>query len=866
MSETIRENPIQEDLIREDPVQDVGQSFEDNEVEDEQLPTPERSPLHDDTTELIETTHQQIRSKTPDILQTGLNEGRHQEVGNPHTGMNRPFGRQGVGNLHTGMKGPQSFGRQSPHSFRAPQPFQSAIPTTSRELFTLPREERSLFESSRPFNESIRSLINTSDNSLVNSSIRSNEPRRHSAEDVLRVEIRSSQPSLMNQIDEIPTGQTSLEITDIFGRLNIADKIEKAKEIVKEKGKAKDQFKSSKPPPSRPIGSSDLDPANIIEGKRNRKPNPKYAQLVYEEWMKIPQFHAAFMAGVWTKEENEVKSLKPSLSEDAKYWSSRPHVSDLPPPPTHWRGMLKHPYAAQWQKAAQIEYDAINGKGTWKVVDRTEVQGQGVEIIPLKWVFTYKTDSDGFLLKFKARIVVRGDLQMVDNAQDVYAATLASKVFRMLMAMVAAYRLKTRQLDAVNAFLNAINDEIVYCYMPDGYKQPGKVFRVIRALYGQRKSPLLWLRTLTAKCLELGLKPIPGEPCLFTDGNGILMFFYVDDVIFAYRVDRQQAADELITRLNTMFEFRDLGEIKHFLGIRVIIQDENDGDRAVYLVQDAYVDKLMKEYEISGKFGKFQTPLPSPSTLAKYDGEIDQQRMHEYRQKVGSICYPATVTRPDIAKAASKLAEFLTNPGPDHLIAADHCMRYLQNTKYLGIKYTASGGGELTVAAEGKKHVFEATVDASFANEDGRKSAEGYAFKLFGGLIDWAAKKQATVSTSTTEAELLALLHGAKEYIWWIHLFKKLKFDPDQDLIIYGDNLQTIRLMKSEIARIDTKLRHIDVAQCWLREMVQNGHLHVEYLPTAKMVADGLTKLLPPQKHKEFVRHLGLVDVQGLIE
>jgi propanediol dehydratase small subunit len=53
----------------------------------------------------------------------------------------------------------------------------------------------------------------------------------------------------------------------------------------------------------------------------------------------------------------------------------------------------------------------------------------------------------------------------------------------------------------------------------------------------------------------------------------------------------------------------------------------------------------------------------------------------------------------------------------------------------LKIKYTASGEDELTIAAE-RKHVFEATVDASFANENGRKSAERYAFKLFEGLID----------------------------------------------------------------------------------------------------------------------------------
>jgi hypothetical protein len=63
---------------------------------------------------------------------------------------------------------------------------------------------------------------------------------------VLRVEIRSSQSRLMNQIDEISTEQTSLEIIDIFERLNIANKIEKAKEIAKEKDKAKEQFKSLK--------------------------------------------------------------------------------------------------------------------------------------------------------------------------------------------------------------------------------------------------------------------------------------------------------------------------------------------------------------------------------------------------------------------------------------------------------------------------------------------------------------------------------------------------------------------------------------------------------------------------------------------
>jgi hypothetical protein len=111
-----------------------------------------------------------------------------------------------------------------------------------------------------------------------------------------------------------------------------------------------------------------------------------------------------------------------------------------------------------------------------------------------------------------------------------------------------------------------------------------KVFKMIKTLYKQRKSSLLWLCTLIVKCLKLELKSISDESCLFTDANDILMFFYVNDVIFAFKIDREKITNELIIRLNTMFVFRNLNEIKHFLEIKIIIQDENDDDRTVHLV------------------------------------------------------------------------------------------------------------------------------------------------------------------------------------------------------------------------------------------------------------------------------------------
>ncbi len=94
----------------------------------------------------------------------------------------------------------------------------------------------------------------------------------------------------------------------------------------------------------------------------------------------------------------------------------------------------------------------------------------------------------------------------------------------------------------------------------------------------------------------------------------------------------------------------------------------------------------MKKYQIK-KLTKVQISLSSSCTLAKYDEEIDQQRMNKYRQKVNLICYSATITRSDIIKTTSKLIEFLINSKFNHLIAVNHCMRYFQNIKYLRIKY-----------------------------------------------------------------------------------------------------------------------------------------------------------------------------------
>jgi hypothetical protein len=84
------------------------------------------------------------------------------------------------------------------------------------------------------------------------------------------------------------------------------------------------------------------------------------------------------------------------------------------------------------------------------------------------WTFLYKFDENGYLSKFKARLVARGDLQYTE--EDTYAATLTAQVFRAVTAIAAAFDLETRQYDAVNAFQNANLPQPIPCECAEGYE------------------------------------------------------------------------------------------------------------------------------------------------------------------------------------------------------------------------------------------------------------------------------------------------------------------------------------------------------------------------------------------------------------
>jgi hypothetical protein len=179
-------------------------------------------------------------------------------------------------------------------------------------------------------------------------------------------------------------------------------------------------------------------------------------------------------------------------------------------------------------------------------------------------------------------------------------------------------------------------------------------------------------------------------------------------------------------------------------------------------------------------------------------------------------------------------------------------INYLYGTKNYALKYSANS---LSLT----RSVFNSSSNAAFADDPSRRSSQGYLFTLFGGAIDWKATIQRTVTKSTTKAELLAISQAAGHLQWWTRFFTAIDFNTKERLTLQCDNLQTVRILTKETMKLDTKLKHVDVHQLWLRQEVEAGRIHVKWVPTASMPADGLTKILPPQKHENFVNQLGLV-------
>jgi hypothetical protein len=216
----------------------------------------------------------------------------------------------------------------------------------------------------------------------------------------------------------------------------------------------------------------------------------------------------------------------------------------------------------------------------------------------------------------------------------------------------------------------------------------------------------------------------------------------------------------------------------------------------------------------------------------------------KYKELIGSLLYLSVGTRPDIAFAVGALARYTEKPSDAHMSTALSIVRYLKGTSEYGLKY---GGGSGLVGY----------CDADYAGDvDSRRSTTGFCFLLNGAAVSWSCKLQPTVAVSTAEAEYMSASAAVKEALWLQKLLAEMGMVVSA-VSMLCDNQAALSLLKHPIASARSK--HIDVMHHFVRERIARGEVSFQYIGTADMAADGLTKALADVKFMGSRSSMGVV-------
>ncbi|XP_048622908.1 uncharacterized mitochondrial protein AtMg00810-like [Brassica napus] len=336
-----------------------------------------------------------------------------------------------------------------------------------------------------------------------------------------------------------------------------------------------------------------------------------------------------------------------------------------------------------------------------------------------------------------------------------------------------------------------------------------------------------------------GFTQAPSDHSLFVKRSEkifVAALVYVDDILI---VGNDEAAIENFKDiLKGAFKLRDLGTAKYFLGFEIARNDSG-----ISINQRKYTLKLLQE---AGYLGckPFLVPMEPNSKLSDSSGGLLSD-LSVYRKIVGKLLY-LTHTRPDITYAVHKLSQFMSAPRQDHLTAAQQVLRYLKNDPAQWMFYPASSSVHLT-----------AFCDADWAScPDSRRSTTGYCVFLGDSLISWRAKKQHTVSRSSSEAEYRSIADTTCELIWLVVLLRDLHCPLTGPATLFCDNQYAFHVASNPVFHERTK--HIEIDCHVVREKLLSGFLKIMHVRSEHQLEDILTKTVQPAVFKQLILKMGL--------
>ena len=349
--------------------------------------------------------------------------------------------------------------------------------------------------------------------------------------------------------------------------------------------------------------------------------------------------------------------------------------------------------------------------------------------------------------------------------------------------------------------------------------------------------------------LEEGFEQSYIEPTLYTlhrQGESLYILVFVDDLLMVCTCNNLLAQKK--KDLSGHFDMTDLGPAKKYLGWHV---QRDRSKKKIWLSLEKKIRESVVEFGLQ-EATETATPLPTdfkawlaheidikypmqqplPGSNDKFSPRLTEKEHSIFCQKVGSIQYFAQALRPDVAYAANQLSSVQHAPRDRHMKAADHCLRYLKGTATLGLCYSAE-----------KPQMLECYTDSDFAGCQGtRKSTTGWVLTYAGAPIAWKSKKQGCITTSTCEAEYVALTSGTKECMWMRDLLCEFGCDQGKPTPIYCDNEAAVRISRDTVCHSRTK--HVSLSFWFVREQQEDGEIVVKSIPTKKQLADFLTKPL----------------------
>ena len=317
---------------------------------------------------------------------------------------------------------------------------------------------------------------------------------------------------------------------------------------------------------------------------------------------------------------------------------------------------------------------------------------------------------------------------------------------------------------------------------------------------------------------------------------------YVDDLVVAYSGERIRKY--VWEQLSKSFNLKDLGPLQWCLGMRV-----KHEDGIVTLDQEQYSKSIVDLLALSDC-----NPVPTPLIHGHELTREMSPKTEEERRIVAQFPYLTVVcTRPDLAVFATTMSRFAKDPGLPHIQVMKRCVRYLKGSAAFSLKFRKAPNqphSPLQPTINGND--INCFTDASWAGcIETRKSVSGMLVYVFGNLVVWSSKQQSIVAHSTFQAELIALDSGVREVVWERRFLGELGYIQSHPTVIWNDNMATISSAYNPSVSHERN-KHIDIRYRYTAQMVSEGVCDIKYIGTKQMVADMLTKPLPPIAFKFF--------------